>query len=151
MKRRPIGRIAWILILALLVPTLALAADSGLIVRNGQLGAYLDGEGGLYITGRDERVNSRYAVEILALDEERVLYRAQEKGQENGAVSSVALDTFSETVMAEGVCAATVYEDALYFVQSQDRTRLMCLNFATGEITVAASTTEHMESLAHAQ
>ena len=66
---------ALILLIALCLVAASFAmAETGPVARNGKLAVYTDGDGHLYLPGRDEPINGAAAEDIVSIDAYRVLF-----------------------------------------------------------------------------
>jgi len=152
MKRRGILRLTALLLIALIaVPALAAGGSDrrGLVGRSGSVSAYLDGEGGLFLTGYPEHINQRHASEIIWVDQERVVYLAGEEIDDfGGELIAVELPTFKETALADGVFrAAALAADSVFYIPAANRAQMMRLSLDTLHSTPAGTTAEDMTAL----
>ena len=93
------------------------------------IGAYVDGAGGLYLTGYEGSMTLQYAAQIVHVDEEEVLYLAGEEIEDlGGTLMRLDLDDLSETALADNVLrACAVTGDTVYYISAVDPTALMRL------------------------
>ena len=149
MKRKALARaVALALCLMLCVPAMAtswgLTEQTSSAVAAGALyageeaaltgaadgiGAYVDGAGGLYLTGYEGSMTLQYAAQIVHVDEEEVLYLAGEEIEDlGGTLMRLDLDDLSETALADNVLrACAVTGDTVYYISAIDPTALMRL------------------------
>ena len=149
MKRKALARaVALALCLMLCVPAMAtswgLTEQTSSAVAAGALyageeaaltgsadgiGAYVDGAGGLYLTGYEGSMTLQYAAQIVHVDEEEVLYLAGEEIEDlGGTLMRLDLDDLSETALADNVLrACAVTGDTVYYISAVDPTALMRL------------------------
>ena len=111
-----------LLLLALCLAAASVAlAQAELVSRSGELAVYSDGEGRLYLPGREEPINERAAEDIVAIDAYRVLFTsAPDEADETAADANadtadadaapkgqdlymIDLESFEETRIAEGI------------------------------------------------
>ena len=88
------------------------AGDAAILTgASGGIGAYVDGQGGLYLTGYEGSMTQQYAAQIVHVDEEEVLYLAgEELGDLGGTLMRLDLADLSETALADNAlyaCAET--------------------------------------------
>lgn len=121
----------------------ALYADDNVTLSgaSGSVGAYVDGLGGLYLTGYDGTMSANYASQIVYVDEEQILYLAgQEIDDIGGTLMRLDLSDFSETAIADGVYrACAVSGETVYYIPALNRTQLMRYDTATDSSTQAAT------------
>ena len=121
----------------------ALYADDNVTLSgaSGSVGAYVDGLGGLYLTGYDGTMSANYASQIVYVDEEQILYLAgQEIDDIGGTLMRLDLSDFSETAIADGVYrACAVSGETVYYIPALNRTQLMRYDAATDSSTQAAT------------
>ena len=161
MKRKTLARaLAMALCLMLCVPAMATswdltgqtaaeaptsakyAGDEALTGAAGGIGAYVDGQGGLYLTGYEGTMSLQYATQIVHVDEEEVLYLAGEEMQDlGGTLMRLDLADLSEAALADNVLlACAVTGDAVYYVSALDPTALMRLEIdASGDAQATAT------------
>ena len=110
-------------------PALYAGDEAALTGAAGGVGAYVDGRGGLYLTGYDGAMTLQYAAQIVHVDEEEVLYLAGEEIEDlGGTLMRLDLADLSETALADSVLrACAVTGDTVYFVSALDPTALMRL------------------------
>ncbi|MBQ8506378.1 MAG: peptidoglycan-binding protein [Clostridia bacterium] len=121
-----------ILMLALLLtatPALA-AATAGqgdMVARNGELAAFMDGNGNIYVSGLAKPVNTTPAENILSIDPYRIVFFAEEEN----ALIALDLDSFSESVICIGAKAACVEGDDVYYIDSIETNALKHADLST--------------------
>ena len=110
-------------------PALYAGDEAALTGASGGVGAYVDGRGGLYLTGYDGAMTLQYAAQIVHVDEEEVLYLAGEEIEDlGGTLMRLDLADLSETALADSVLrACAVTGDTVYYVSALDPTALMRL------------------------
>ena len=116
------------------------------------IGAYVDGRGGLYLTGYDGSMTINHAAQIVHVDEEEVLYLAGEEMDDlGGTLMRLDLADLSEAALADNVLrACAVTGDTLYFVSALDQTALMRLEIgadAQATATQVATASGNIASL----
>ena len=107
-----------ILVLALiLICTPALATETsgqgGMVARNGELAAFLDGNGNIYISGLNTPVNTTPAASVLTIDSYRILFLAKANaisGIPGTRLISLNLDDNAETIVTDDAFAACLSE-----------------------------------------
>ena len=142
-----------ILVLALiLICTPALATETsgqgGMVARNGELAAFLDGNGSIYISGLNTPVNTTPAASVLTIDSYRILFLAKANaasGIPGTRLISLNLDDNAETIVTDDAYAACLSEESVYYISSADRTRLMQLDLDTRFSAVAFQSAEDLE------
>ena len=89
------------------------------------IGAYVDGAGGLYLTGYEGSMTLQYAAQIVHVDEEEVLYLAGEEIEDlGGTLMRLDLDDLSETALADNRAArCAVTGDTVYYISAVDPRR----------------------------
>ena len=122
-------------------PALYADGNATLSGASGSVGAYVDGLGGLYLTGYDGTMSANYASQIVYVDEEQILYLAgQEIDDIGGTLMRLDLSDFSETAIADGVYrACAVSGETVYYIPALNRTQLMRYDAATDSSTQAAT------------
>lgn len=136
--------------LLLLIAALGLRgalAEASPVARSGDLAAYLDGAGGLYLPGNAKPVNRASADALVSIDAYRALFLS---ARSDGGRDLYMLDLgdFTERLLAEGVAAACIEDgDALYYVSAKHRTQLMRMDFDGAELALALETLEPIAAL----
>ena len=122
-------------------PALYADGNATLSGASGSVGAYVDGLGGLYLTGYDGTMSANYASQIVYVDEEQILYLAgQEIDDIGGTLMRLDLSDFSETAIADGVYRACALSgETVYYIPALNRTQLMRYDAATDSSTQAAT------------
>ena len=124
----------------------ALYAGDAVILTGstGGIGAYVDGQGGLYLTGYEGTMTQQYAVQIVHVDEAEVLYLAGEELDDlGGTLMRLDLADLSETALADNALhACAVTGDTVYYVSALAPTALMRLEIDTSGATVQATATQ---------
>ena len=135
---------------SLTAPTAAPDAEAALAGGKGGVGAYLDGLGGLYLTGYDGTMSANYAAQIVHVDENEVLYLAGEAIDDlGGTLMRLDLSDFSETAIADGVYrACAVSADTVYYISAIDRAQLMRADVRNAVVEAAATASANMTALA---
>ncbi len=136
-----------ILILALIcVP--AFAAGTGgqgdMVARNGELSAFVDGNGYIYVSGVSTPVNATKASGIVSIDAYRILFFTEDSSGQRNLVS-LKLDGFSETVVTGDAYAACLYEDTVYYISRADRTKLCAYSLDNGSTSTVFTASEALE------
>ena len=151
MKRSVGTRVAALALCLLMLATSALAAaqSGSLTGRYEGIGVYVDGEGGLFLTGYDGTMTQRYARQILCVNEQKVIYLAGEEIEDlGGEIVRLELSDFRETVLADGVYAACAAQTGqIYYVPVLDRVQLMKLDAETATAELVATTTSAISGL----
>ena len=137
-----------ILILSLLcIPAFATATNGqgDMVARNGELAAFLDGSGNIYVSGLDRPVNATKADALLSIDPYRIVFFAQAQGDANRRLVSLKLDGFAETAITDDAFAACQDADSVYYISRADRTQLKRYDLDSGATTTVYSSTEALE------
>ncbi len=144
------------LLIALMIviglPAMAAGAD-GLgddLARNGELAAFLDGSGNIYISGLNQPVNGTKAESILSIDPYRILFfaRADESaGIGEGVLIDLNLDTMGETRVTADAHAACLNEDNIYYVSEANRNQLMRYDLNTVQTQNVFTANEAIERI----
>ena len=116
-----------IMILSLLcIPALASGTNGqgDMVARNGELAAFLDGSGNIYISGLDKPVNTTKADSLLSIDPYRILFFDQAEGSANQRLVALNLDGFDEATITDDAFAACQDADSVYYISRADRTQL---------------------------
>ena len=123
-------------------PALYAGDEAVLAGASGGIGAYVDGQGGLYLTGYDGTMSLQYAAQIIHVDEEEVLYLAGEEMEDlGGTLMRLNLSDLSETALADNVLrACAVTGDTVYYVSALAPMALMRLEIDAGATTQATAT-----------
>ena len=136
-----------ILILALIcVPAFAASTDGqgDMVARNGELSAFVDGNGYIYVSGVSTPVNATKATGIVSIDAYRILFFADGgAGQRN--LMSLNLNGFAETTVTNDAYAACLYQDTVYYISRADRTKLCAYSLDGGSTTTAFTASEALE------
>ena len=139
---------ALILLLLCLFAAAFASAESGPVARSAQLAVYTDGEGNLYLPGRDEPVNTTPAVDVVAIDAYRALFTAEDEALDALDLYMIDLERFEETLLVEGVYdACLVDEDTVYYVQELARDQVTQLALDGMTTRTAYTTGEPIERL----
>lgn len=134
------------------IPAFA-AGTNGLgdtIARNGELAAFLDGSGNIYISGLSQPVNGTKAESILSIDPYRILFFAKADPAKNigeGTLIDLNLDTMGETKITGDAHAACLDGDNIYYVSESDRTRLMRYDLNTVKTDNVFTANEALERI----
>ena len=137
-----------ILILSLLcIPALAAGTNGqgDMVARNGELAAFLDGSGNIYVSGLDKPVNVTKADSLLSIDPYRILFFAQAQSGANRSLIGLNLDGFAETVITDDAFAACQNADSVYYISRADRTQLRRYELDGGKTATVYSSTEPLE------
>ena len=124
------------------------SGQGGMVARNGELAAFLDGNGSIYISGLNTPVNTTPARSILTIDSYRILFLAQANtaaGVPQTRLISLNLDDNAETIVTDDAYAACLDAETVYYISSADRTRLMQQDLDTGASSVAYQSSEVLE------
>lgn len=112
-----------------------------MVARSGELAAFSDGSGNIYISGLNTPVNTTKADSILSIDPYRVLFFAQ------GNLINLDLDGFGESIITNDAYAACLSGDEIYFISRTDRTRLMRYDLNTQATDTVFTTNEALERI----
>ncbi|MBR6220876.1 MAG: peptidoglycan-binding protein, partial [Clostridia bacterium] len=159
------GLLLLLLALCLAAASVALA-QAELVSRSGELAVYSDGEGRLYLPGREEPINERAAEDIVAIDAYRVLFTsAPDEADETAADANadtadadaapkgqdlymIDLESFEETRIAEGIYTACLCgEDTAWYVPQDARDQLMRVSLKDFTAQAAYTAGEPIERL----
>ncbi len=136
-----------ILILALAcVPALAASADGrgDMVTRNGELSAFVDGNGYIYVSGLNQPVNTTKASGIVSVDAYRILFFSQDNNGTRNLIS-LSLSGFEETVVTGDAYAACCYEDTVYYISDAARTNLNSYSLDDGTSSTVYTAGEALE------
>ena len=92
------------------------SGQGGMVARNGELAAFLDGNGSIYISGLNTPVNTTPAASVLTIDSYRILFLAKANaasGIPGTRLISLSLGDNAETVLTDDAFAACLSEDRL--------------------------------------
>ena len=137
-----------ILILSLLcIPALASGTNGqgDMVARNGELAAFLDGSGNIYISGLDKPVNTTKADSLLSIDPYRILFFDQAEGSANQRLVTLNLDGFAEATITDDAFAACQDADSVYYISRADRTQLKRYDLNDGNTATVYSSAEALE------
>ena len=124
------------------------SGQGGMVARNGELAAFLDGNGSIYISGLNTPVNTTPAASVLTIDSYRILFLAKENaisGIPGTRLISLNLDDNAETIVTDDAFAACLSEESVYYISSANRKQLMQLDLDTRFSAVAFQSTEDLE------
>ena len=128
MKRT--GAILLALALCLLAAQFA-CAEANPVARSGDIAAYVDGDGHLFLSGKADAINDAPADGIVAIDAYRVLYLSPDDFAGTQDLYMIDLESLDETLVAKDVHEACLAdEDTAYYVTNADRTKLMRVSLA---------------------
>ncbi len=148
-----------ILLIALCLAAASVAlAQTGPVARSGKLAVYSDGEGRLFLPGREDPINTKAAEDIVAIDAYRVLFTSAPEAEETAPEGSDAprgsdlymidLESFEETLVAEGVYTACLSgEDTAWYVTQDVRDQLMRVSLKDFTAQTAYTAGEPIERL----
>ena len=139
------------LVLALTSLTAFAAGTDGkgdTIARNGELAAFMDGNGYIYISGQSRPVNTTVAEKILSIDPYRIVFFAKENfaaGIPANRLICLTLDGFAEHIVTDDAFAACVSGDSIYYISAGDRKALVEADVDTFVSNVLYETLEPMQ------
>ncbi len=150
MKKRSILLILVLALIFICAPAYATEANGqgGMVARNGELAAFLDGNGSIYISGLDTPVNATPAASILTIDSYRILFLARANsaaGIPSTRLVSLNLGDNAETIVTDDAYAACLDGETVYYVSSADRTKLMRLDLDTRASSLAFQSSEVLQ------
>ena len=142
-----------IMMLALIficAPALAVgtSGQGDMVARNGELAAFLDGNGSIYISGLNTPVNTTPAESVLTIDSYRILFLARANaasGIPGTRLISLNLDDNVETIVTDDAYAACLDAETVYYISSANRKQLMQIDLDTRFSAVAYQATEDLE------
>ena len=121
-----------------------------LIARSGELAAFLDGSGNIYVSGLETPTNSVKAETIISIDPYRILYFAQADalaGIPEGRLISLTLDDFAHTAITDDAYAACLSGDEIYYISRSSRNQLMRYDLNTQHTAVVFTANEALERI----
>ena len=121
-----------------------------LVTRSGELAAFSDGSGNIYVSGLSTPVNTTKAENLLSIDPYRILFFAQENaagGIPAGRLIDLNLDSFSETIITDDAYAACLSSDEIYYISMGDRSRLMRYDLNTHATENVLTANEALERI----
>ena len=139
-------RIGAILLALCLIATGSALAELAPVSRSDMLAAYSDGQGKLYIPGRDRAVNSEAAAGIISIDNYRLAYLT-ENGDNAGDLRVIDLDSLEDSLAVAGVRIACLLDDSLYFVPDGNRDQLKALKLDDMSVRDIYAASEAIERL----
>ena len=131
-------------------PALAVgtSGQGDMVARNGELAAFLDGNGSIYISGLNTPVNTTPAESVLTIDSYRILFLARANaasGIPGTRLISLNLDDNVETIVTDDAYAACLDAETVYYISSANRKQLMQMDLDTRFSAVAYQATEDLE------
>jgi len=156
MKR--IGLFLLVLALVLLCVPAYATTTNGLgetVTRSGELAAFLDGSGNIYISGLNQPVNTAKADGLISIDPYRIIFFAKAdaaSGIPAGRLYELRLNSadsanpFTESAITDDAYAACLDADDIYYISRSDRTRLMRHDLTTGLASIAFTADEALQS-----
>ena len=131
-------------------PALAVgtSGQGDMVARNGELAAFLDGNGSIYISGLNTPVNTTPAESVLTIDSYRILFLARANaasGIPGTRLISLNLDDNAETIVTDDAYAACLDAETVYYISSANRKQLMQMDLDTRFSAVAYQATEDLE------
>ena len=149
-----------LLILSLLLSAGAYAAGTNtngqgdLITRSGELAAFQDGSGNIYISGLNTPVNTTRAENLISIDPYRILFFAEEDaanavpaGRLCALEFSTAAGTFTEKAVTDDAYAACLDADNVYYISRANRNTLMRHDLDSGTTTTVFTANEAMQRI----
>ena len=137
-----------ILILSLLcIPALASGTNGqgDMVARNGELAAFLDGSGNIYVSGLDKPVNVTKADSLLSIDPYRILFFTQAGSGASRTLVALNLDGFAETAITDDAFAACQDADSVYYISRADRKQLKRYDLVGGQTATVYNSAEALE------
>ena len=149
-----------LLILSLLLSAGAYAAGTNtngqgdLITRSGELAAFQDGSGNIYISGMNTPVNTTRAENLISIDPYRILFFAEENvangvpaGRLCALEFSTQAGTFTEKIVTDDAYAACLDADSVYYISRANRNTLMRHDLDSGKTTTVFTANEAMQRI----
>ena len=138
---------ALIFMLALCLLATSALAEGVPVARGDDIAAYVDGQGSLFLAGRDDPINNTDADSVVAVDAYRALFYCPDNFLGTNDLYMIDLETFKETLVAQDVYDAALTDDTAWYVTNADRKTLKRVDLISLASKTATVTTEPIDRL----